>query len=569
MPGPNPNHDELRALADELWDLTLRSSPTSATLLGDHRFDGEIEDFTAEADAERRASHVDLRRRLDALDTSTLGPIDNVTAALLRSTLDDQILQADLATIELASDQMDGPHMTFLVSAPELTAATPEHADLLVGRFSQMGTALDGALDRFRAGAARGRTPARLCVARSIDSIDGYLRSSLDDDPFVNLRGPDGWAGDAEWRERLRTVVRDAVRPAYQRFRDVLSDELLPVARPDDRAGLCWIEGGEELYAALIRLHTSIDVTADELHEVGVEHVEHLLPVEYAHVGRAAFGTDDLGTVFDRIRHDPELKFASAEAIVELATGTVARATAAMGAWFGRLPRAACRVEPVPAFMEMDLPGAYYFPPAEDGSRPGTYFVNRRNATDQSRVEAESVAFHEAVPGHHLQLAIASELTDLPAFRRHGHGSTAYVEGWGLYAERLADEMGLYSDDVARLGMLTADSWRAGRLVVDTGLHAKGWSRERARDYLATHAPVGVDELEAEIDRYVAIPGQAVAYKTGQLEILRLRSDAQQALGSRFDIRGFHDAVLGAGGVTLPVLRELVQAWVDEVAGDV
>lgn len=569
MPDAPSPHDALAELSDELWELTMRSNPTYATLLGDHRFDDQIEDLSAEGEAAQRAAHADLRRRLDEIDASALGPVDQVTAALLGSTLDERILMADLGLAELASDQMDGPHMSYLLSAPQLAAPAPEHADMLVRRVGRIGEALDAALDRFRDGLARGRTPARLCVARSISSIDGYLASSLDTDPFVNLQGPTDWSGEAAWREALSEAVRASLRPAYQRFRDVLEAELLPVARPDDKAGLCWIDDGEELYTALLKLHTSIDISADELHEIGVEHVERALPHEYRVVGRSAFGTEDIAEIFERIRHDPSLKFASADAIVERAESTVARATAAMGDWFGRLPQAPCRVEPVPEFMEKDLPGAYYFPPAEDGSRPGTYFINRRNATDQSRVEAESVAFHEAIPGHHLQLAIASELVGLPAFRRHGTGSTAYVEGWGLYAERLADEMGLYTDDVDRLGMLAADSWRAGRLVVDTGLHAKGWSRERARDYLGDNAPVGTDELEAEIDRYVAIPGQAVAYKTGQREIMECRARAERELGSRFDIAGFHDAVIGSGGVTLPVLRQLVDTWIDDVRSDV
>lgn len=568
MPTESTVHDQLALLAEEYWELTMRSQPTYATLLGDHRFDDLIEDYSEQGEAELRDRHADLLSRLAALDLTGSGRVDSVTASLLTSALEERIHMADLRVIELASDQMDGPHMDYLMSASQLAAPAPEHADMLLGRFERLGTALDQALERFRIGASTGRTPARLCIARSISSIDGYLSSPLDTDPFVNITGPDGWPGEPDWRDRLTEVVRSSVRPAYQRVRDMFVDELLPVARPDDKAGLCWIDGGDELYAALIRHHTSIETTADELHQIGVEHIERVLPAEYAASGRVAFGTEDLPTIFDHIRDDADLKFGSAEAIVELAESTVERATAEMGRWFGRLPRAACRVEPVPDFMADDLPAAYYFPPASDGSRPGTYFINRRNAVEQSRAEAESVAFHEAIPGHHLQLSIASELEGLPTFRRLGSGSTSYIEGWGLYAERLADEMGLYSDEVARLGMLAADSWRAGRLVVDTGLHSKGWSREQARDYLGANAPVGVDELEAEIDRYVAIPGQALAYTTGQREIMALRADAERRLGLRFDIREFHDTVLGSGGVTLPVLRDIVADWVDDVAGD-
>lgn len=562
MPEPRPASVALAQLAEEYWDVSMRSRPTEATLLGDHRFDDLVEDFSEDGDQALRDALDSIRSRVRGLDVGELDATERVTARLLESDADDTIRSIDLRIVELRSDQMDGPHLGYLMSAPELSVEDPEHAAMIVERFSRLGGALDQALERFRAGASRGRTPARLCIARSLSSIDGYLGSPLDDDLFVNVKGPEGWDGEVEWRERLRDVVRDAVRPAYQRLRDAFADELLPVARPDDRAGLCWLDDGEELYAELVRMNTSLPIAADELHAIGVESVERRLPAEYAAIGSRALGTGDVAEVYRRIREDPALRFRSSEEIVALAEATVARAAAAMGSLFGRLPQAPCRVEPVPVILAEDAPGAYYFPPAPDGSRPGTYYINGRNPTEQSRVEAESIAFHEAIPGHHLQLAIATELEGLPTFRRLDSGSTAYIEGWALYAERLADEVGLYSDDVARLGMLAGDSWRSGRLVVDTGLHAFGWSRQRARDYLFDNSPVGVDELEAEIDRYVAIPGQAVSYSTGQREITRLRADAEAALGPRFDLPGFHDAVLGAGGVTLPVLRELVDAWV-------
>jgi uncharacterized protein (DUF885 family) len=223
-------------------------------------------------------------------------------------------------------------------------------------------------------------------------------------------------------------------------------------------------------------------------------------------------------------------------------------------------------VSPIPEFLAADAPYAYYFPPAVDGSRPGTYFINTADPEQASRTEAESIAFHEAIPGHHLQIAISQELDDLPDFQRHD-GATSYIEGWGLYAERLADEMGLYSDDVALLGMLTADAWRSARLVVDTGLHALGWSRQQALDYFETHTPVPMDQVAGEVDRYLAIPGQALSYKVGQIEIQRLRADAEERLGDAFDIRGFHDVVLDSGAVTLPVLGELVESWIASSVG--
>ena len=232
-----------------------------------------------------------------------------------------------------------------------------------------------------------------------------------------------------------------------------------------------------------------------------------------------------------------------------------------MGDWFGIVPEAPCALTPVPDVLAADAPAAYYTPPAPDGSRPGEYHVNLHDAAGRSRAETASIAFHEAIPGHHLQLAIAAERTDLPAFRRLSWGHTAFVEGWALYTERLADEMGLYATDVDRLGMLASDSWRACRLVVDTGLHALGWSRQQAIDFMAAHAPVNPDEIATEVDRYLGMGGQALAYKVGQREILRLRSEARDRLGDRFSLPGFHDVVLGAATVSLPVLAERVAAW--------
>jgi uncharacterized protein (DUF885 family) len=268
-----------------------------------------------------------------------------------------------------------------------------------------------------------------------------------------------------------------------------------------------------------------------------------------------------VGEIFRRLLDDTGLRYRDADEIMAHATECLEVARAAMGDWFGILPEAACVLKPVPEYLAADSPAAYYSPPAPDGSRPGEYFVNLHEPTKRGRAETASIAYHEAIPGHHLQLAIATERTDLPAFRRLSWGHTAFVEGWALYTERLADEMGLYRSDLDRLGMLASDSWRACRLVVDTGLHAMGWTRQQAIDFLNAHAPVSRDDIVVEVDRYIGMPGQALAYKVGQREILRLREEARTALGPAFDIRAFHDAVLGGATVSLGVLRDRVRAW--------
>jgi uncharacterized protein (DUF885 family) len=273
------------------------------------------------------------------------------------------------------------------------------------------------------------------------------------------------------------------------------------------------------------------------------------------------FATADMPEIFARMRTDDDLRYQSGEQMITVAQDALARARAEMTRWFGRLPAAECEVRPVPEFLAASAPPAYYIPPATDGSRGGTYFLNTRNASAMFRFEGQATAFHEAIPGHHLQLAIASELEGVPAFQQHAL-QTAYAEGWGLYAERLAQEMGLYSEERDLLGMLALDAFRASRLVVDTGLHAKGWSREQAVGYMRTHTPLPFHTIDVEVDRYIAIPGQALSYKIGQLEIRRLREHAETTLGDAFDVRGFHDTVLGSGMVTLGVLGDLVGDWI-------
>ncbi len=551
----------LRTLADRYWQARLEASPLFATFLGDHRYDDRVDDLSASAEAAQRVLWEIFLDEARAIDVATLDETDRVTQRLLVGELTDNITSIDARLIELTSDQMQGIHADLLTTAGQLRAPEPTHAAMAVVRVQRLGTMLDQAAERFRAGLGAGRTPARTNIERSLNQIDGYLASPIDQDPFVNMAGPENWDGEAGWRAELTTAVTEHLRPAYLRYRAVLANELLPVARPDEHAGLHWLADGPDLYRTLIHLHTGLDLAPQDLHEIGRHEVLEVLPAQYREVGQRQFGTDDLAEIFDHILNDEDLRYRNADEILAHAGHCLAAATAAMGDWFGILPQAPCRLTPIPDYLAADAPAAYYTPPAPDGSRPGEYHVNLHEPTTKGRAETASIAFHEAIPGHHLQLAIAAERTDLPAFRRLSWGHTAYVEGWALYTERLADEMGLYETDLDRLGMLAADSWRACRLVVDTGLHAMGWSRQQAIDFMVAHAPVNHDEIITEIDRYIGMPGQALAYKVGQREIFRLRAAAQERLGDKFTLPGFHDVVLGAATVSLTVLAEQVEAW--------
>ena len=559
-----PTRGPLHDLAEEHWEDVLRDSPTLATFLGDRRFDREIEDVSASADADRAARWRERRERALALDLDDAPLADRVTRDLLVEALDDGIGHVEHRTFEFRYDQMDGIHADLLAVAPQINAPTPQNATDLVARQRQVGDLLDAAVVRFRAGLDAGRRPPRIVVERALNLVDKYLAGPLDTDPFTAFAGPPEWDGEAAWRDELRDAAERVIRPAFARYGAALRDELLPNARSDDEPGLGAI-GEDDAYRFLIRSHTGLDLTAEEIHAVGLAELEEI-DEQMVELGARAFGTSDLAGVFHRLRDDPDLRYDDArpDEPLEDARRCVEAAAAVMGDWFGRLPESPCDVKAVPAVMAADAPAAYYFPPAADGSRPGAYFVNTHDAGQRNRFETASVAYHEAIPGHHLQLTIATELTDLPRFQRFSTGHTAFVEGWALYTERLADEMGLYRDDLDLLGMLVNDAWRACRLVVDTGMHALGWTRQRAIDLMAAHMPVGIDEIATEVDRYIAIPGQALSYKIGQREIARLRHEATEALGDRFDVRGFHDAVLGSSTVSLPVLRTIVADWVEQ-----
>lgn len=318
---------------------------------------------------------------------------------------------------------------------------------------------------------------------------------------------------------------------------------------------------GEAIYRHMIHKYTQLDRSPQEIHQLGLEWATERLPAEWSAVGKRALGLDNIGELFERLQTDPVFRFTSEEEMLDHARATIDRAWGAVDQWFGARPDTPCQVVPVPESIAPAMPPAYYMQPPPDRSREGTYFLNTYKPEERDRFQFEATHFHEAIPGHHFDRSLATELEGIPMFRRFSH-VYAHTEGWGLYAERLADEMGLYSSDVDRLGMLAADAWRSGRLVVDTGLHAMGWSREKAIDWLLEWTPIGRLTVEQEVDRYIGMPGQALSYKMGQLEILRLREESESRLGEGFDIKGFHDVLLTGGAMTLPLLGEVVEDWV-------
>ena len=560
---------QLLTLADRFWQGRLAADPVFATTIGERGHDHLLRDASPAGRERERAELVDTLDAAAAIPADGLGPEDRLTLAALladaRTALD--ALESGLETWEI--DPMFGPQVFFFNIQSFQPAGSPEEGRATVERWRAMGPFFDTHVANLRNELRAGRVAVREPVERVIGQLENLLGQPDGEWALLNplkAERPD-WpeAERAAFRDGLTAAVRESIRPAMARYLDVLRGEVLPAARPPERAGIVHLDGGLEIYRRMIRVYTSLDLSPEELHQTGLGEVERINS-EMLDLGARVTGGSTLPEIFDALLTDRSLYFDTPDDVLRKAQDAVTRAKAAVGGWFGRLPRAGCEVLPTPEHEARDGPLGYYREPAADGSRPGRYYVNTSDPETRARYSAEALAYHEAIPGHHLQLAISQELTHLPAFRRYSD-QTAYIEGWALYTERLSDEMGLYSSDVDRLGILSFDAWRACRLVVDTGMHALGWSRQQAIDFVRDNAPVPENNILNEVDRYITWPGQALAYKTGQLEILRLRARARADLGERFDIRAFHDAVLGSGPLGLTALRDLVDAHI-RAAGD-
>jgi uncharacterized protein (DUF885 family) len=556
-----PHTPDLDVLADQFWLTFCEYIPTAATVRGEHRFDDRLPSYDEDWLGRIVGQFQEIGAAALEIEPDGLETRDRITRDLLvheTGVWADEIADRFMVA---AVDPYLGAHNRLLTDTQQNTVANAEQAEALLARYGRVGEYLESALSMTRDNCAAGMTPPRASVDRVLSQLEGYLASTHETDPFLVLELPEG--GDqSAWSERATRLVDTVIRPAMASYRDGLVDHVLPQARSSEQPGLVWMPNGEDIYQHMIHKYTQLDRTAEEIHEIGLLWATEILPEEWEETGKRAVGIDDLAELFRHLHEDPGFRFSSEEEMLDHARATIDRAWGVVDDWFGTRPETPCRVVPVPASLAPAMPAAYYMQPPPDRSREGTYFLNTYKPEERDRFEYESIHFHEAIPGHHFDRSLASELDGIPMFRRFSQ-VYAHTEGWGLYAERLADEMGLYSGDVDRLGMLAADAWRSGRLVVDTGLHALGWSREQAIDWLLEWTPIGRLTVEQEVDRYIGMPGQALSYKMGQLEIMRLRADAERRLGSAFDIKSYHDVLLVSGAMTLPLVAEVVEGWID------
>jgi uncharacterized protein (DUF885 family) len=545
----------------------MRWAPTFATRLGDHRYDDQLPKRSKQFLAQLARERAGLLERARGLVPAGGGAADRVTLALFTGELAADVAAEVCRDEQWAISASSNPYAMLSDVAEQHVVKTVADGRNLIARLRQGPVYVTDTIANLRDGVASKRVASAEAVRRTIAQLEAELAKPTAA-WAMNLPGqkaqPDWPAGEqARFAAELAAAVDD-LRPSIEQLRDFLRDEVLPVARTGKEEGIGALADGDACYRARILGHLGFERTPAELHPLGKDEIARI-DRELAALGKKVLGTPDLATTITRLRTDKALYFDTPEALLAAAQNALDRARAAIPAYFGVLPRADCVIAVIPEHEAPYTTIAYYEGPHHDGSKPGEYFVNTFRPETRPRFEIEALSWHEAIPGHHLQIAIAQELGDVPSFRKHG-GSTAYVEGWALYTERLAEEMGLYSGDLDRIGMLSYDAWRASRLVVDTGLHAMGWTRAEAEAYMLEHTALTPENISNEVDRYISWPGQALAYKVGQLEIFALRAQAQAQLGAKFDLRRFHDVVLAQGAVTLPVLRAQVEAWIAETA---
>lgn len=562
IPAAAPMPDaRLHALFDADWERSLRDNPLAATYLGDARYNALLPDVSSAAVKQREDATRTSLASLLAIDRATLSPADQLNHDLYRQQLETDIAGFAFPTHLMPVSQQGGPHLFAVQMAPGLRFdSAKDYADW-IARLRGYGDLVDQSIALMREGMAAGWLPPKAVMQRvpaqiAAQRVDSAEKSSFYA-PFLKMDAHVPAAEQAQLRAEGRAAVDDVVLPALARFEAFFNDTYLPATPASVATGD--LPDGRAYYDHLARLYTTTDLSADAIHAIGLEEVARIRG-EMEKIREEVGFEGDLSAFFTHLRTDPKFFHADPQALLADYRALSRRIDPELVKVIGTLPRTPYGIIPIPDAIAPDTTTAYYQRPSADGLRAGYYYVNLYKPGSRPRWEMVPLSLHEAVPGHHLQVALSQEMPDQPMFRRQG-GFTAFVEGWGLYAERLGYDMGLYDDPYDRMGQQAYDMWRAVRLVVDTGLHAKGWTRQQAIDYFKANAPKSELDITNEVDRYISTPGQALAYKIGQLKLSELRARAEAQLGERFSLRDFHDAVLGDGALPLSVLEARMQAW--------
>jgi uncharacterized protein (DUF885 family) len=561
---PKPANGPLIKLFDATWQEDLADDPVSATQLGDPRFNDKLPDLSLEAIDRRHKKNYTRLQALAKINREKLDKADQLNYDLFQREIKTRIEEYQFKPWMFATTTFGGPQLLAEVAeyAPFNTA---KDYDNWIARINASGVYVDQWILLFTQGTTEKLTQPRIVVQKVLDQLKGPAGADVEANPFYApfKRMPAG-IPEAE-KARLIAAGKAAVQnvgiPAFQRFEKFFREVYLPASR--DTIGIYDIPGGEQYYRNRIKYYTTVDnLDAVRIHHLGLDEVKRIR----AEMEKTLEGINFLGTLeqfLGFIRTDPRYFYKTPEELMAAYEKTARGIEPELPKLFGRLPKTPFGIRAIPAASAPTLTTAYYQPPSLDGSRPGNFYVNLYKPETRPIWEIEALTAHEAVPGHHLQVALSYELTGLPQFRRNAN-QTAFVEGWALYSEKLGYELGLYKDDISKMGQLNYDMWRAVRLVVDTGMHAFKWTRDQAIYYFRQNTGKSELDIANEVDRYISWPGQALAYKIGQLRIQTLRAEAEKALGERFDVRAFHDKLLGMGPLPMAVLEVEMRAWIAE-----
>ncbi|MCU1525072.1 MAG: hypothetical protein JWO18_1966 [Microbacteriaceae bacterium] len=551
--------EKLRELGERYFLTQHTFDPYNASLLGLDEFDGLPCDPSVEASEGAHEKFTGIAEELAGIDPENLdiaGRIDHSVLEMLNRGAQNDAKNSLWAANISAKSYVSRQALIFQ-AIPAMTVASPDGADRYLSRISGVGRTLTGIAARYSHEAQQGRISTAVGITHAIDQLEGYLAVSLAEDSLLN---PARGYRDGSVEERARGIVEREIRPAMSDLLTLLRTELLPDARSDGQAGLTFSQGGEEAYRDSVQRFTTTNRSPAELHQFGLDILEDL-KVEWGAAAELALGERDPKIVSQRMQNDPELRSRSREEVIDIAERALVRADQARNGYFPPYQIPGCVIEEIDPVDAAHSGSGSYRPPAADGSRPGAYRIVLASPPRQYKYELEALTFHESIPGHHMQLSVCQTL-EIPRYRRHLDVELCgFIEGWGLYSEQLADEMGLYTSELQRLGMLTFSMMRACRLVIDTGIHYYGWSREKGQSFMRDNTVTPEANVRNEVDRYIAWPGQALAYMIGKQEILRLRTDAMESMGSRFSMTGFHGAVLENGAVPLATLAQHIERW--------
>lgn len=554
----------LKAIFASYWDDELKRDPLEATYVGEHRFDDRLPDPSLAAREALVARHRATRDSLRAIDPAGLARDERIDREVLLFTLDDLLEGERFRESLIPMSQQEGLHLKFAQAVNFHPATTIGDMTNYFRRLRDFPRAIDATIAVMRRGIAEGKVPPRVTMAKVLPQLLALAPRRPEDSPLWSLldRLPKDWpeVDRIHVLDGLRQAIVNDVTPSYSRLADFLHETYLPACR--DTVGLSATPDGVAHYRWLVRSFTTTDLTPESVHELGLAEMAKVRDGMEAVRKRVGFA-GDLTAFLAHLRNDPGFRNRDAAEILRRYRTILSDVDARLPDLFGRLPHADYGLKEIEPYRARSAAAGYYYPFPDDGSRPGYFYVNTSDPTSRTTYSMQALAYHEAVPGHHLQFALTIEATGRPAFRKNGY-IPAFSEGWALYAEGLPAEVGLYADPYAEYGRLEYNAWRCARLVVDTGLHAKGWSRDRAIAYLAENTAVPAVEIESEIDRYIAWPGQALAYKVGELKIRELRAKAEKQLGAKFDLKAFHDRLLSQGSLPLGVLER----WMDGAFGE-